>query len=71
MKKMGDRISDSNSQHKRITNVGESKCRLDVKRPVLRYGIGKDGTQIMLLALPAEAELIRVTERPYHLKPIA
>src|SRR5450756_2307028 len=68
---MVDRISDPHSQHKWITYVGEPNCRLDVNGPVLRYGIAEDRTHVVLLALPVEAELVRVAQRPYHLEPIA
>src|SRR5450759_5305081 len=68
---MVDRISDPHSQHKWITYGGEPNCRLDVNGPVLRYGIAEDRTHVVLLALPVEAELVRVAQRPYHLEPIA
>src|ERR1017187_5456 len=71
MKKVVDRVSDPHSQHKWIAYFRESNCRLDVSGPMFRYGIAEDRTHILLLALPVEAELVRVAERPHHLNAIA
>ena len=66
-----DRGANSDSQDERIADRGQAECRLHGYIPVRRHGIGKHRPDIVLLACPVEAELMRVAERPEHLDAIA
>src|SRR5579864_1860999 len=70
MSKVVDRASEPHPQHKGIADTGESECRLDVSGPARRDGIVEDRPEVLLLAWPVEAELMRVAEHPDHLEPI-